>query len=208
MNSIVLVVSLIGLTASAPAMASVIFTTGGPPPTFSADPAEGYPIGQPSTGATFTAVAETFTPGATFDLGEIDVAVQNQSGTNELTILIESGASRPTTVLETFITTAPTAAPALVGVTSVLHPTLKKGTKYWLVLTTTGDAVDGWFIDPFGPSGGVKVQATGLPPWTDGGSSIKPAAELLSTTPEPSSGQLTVVCAGLLVVGSLKRKRL
>jgi hypothetical protein len=207
MNSTLLVVAVVGLTASAPAMASVIFTTGGPPPTFSTDQAEGYPIGQPSTSATFTAVAETFTPGATFDLGEIDVAVQNQSGTNELTILIESGASRPTTVLETFITTAPTAAPALVGVTSVRHPTLKKGTKYWLVLTTTGDAVDGWFIDPFGPSGGVEVQATGLPPWTSGGSSIKPAAELLST-PEPSSGQLTVVCAGLLVVGSLKRKRL
>jgi len=207
MNSILLVVAVIGLTASAPAMASVIFTTGGTPPTFSTDPVNGYPIGQPSTNATFTAVAETFTPGATFDLGEIDVAVQNLSGTNELTILIESGASRPTTVLETFITTAPTAAPAIVGVKSVLHPTLKKATKYWLVLTTTGDAVDGWFIDPFGPSGGVEVQAVGLPPWTSGGSAIKPAAEVLSA-PEPSSGQLTAVCAALLVAGSLKRKRL
>src|ERR1700682_2572753 len=189
----IIVISLFGLTLGWPAGASVIFTTGGSPITFSNDPANAYIISQDPTTPTFTAVAESFVPAATLNLGQIDLAVENFSGTNQLTVLLESGASRPPTVLESFDTTAPT-TPSILSIMSVQHPQLKKGTRYWIVLTNTGDAVDYWFVDPFAARG-VSLKVSGSSAWTASSGSTKGSVEVLSFAPEPSS-------AGLISIGA------
>jgi hypothetical protein len=193
-----IVISMIGITLAGPAGASVIFTTGGSPITFSADPANAYIISQDPTTPTFTAVAESFTPASKLNIGEIDLAVENFSGTNELMVLIESGASRPTTVLESFDTTAPATPSLLSIIMSVQHPQLKKGTKYWLVLTDTGDAVDYWFVDP-NAARGTSLQVSGSSAWMSSSGSTKGSADVLSQAPEPSSAGLISIGAALAV---------
>jgi hypothetical protein len=102
------------------------------------------------------------------------VGLHCRRGTNELTVMIESGASRPTTVLESLVTTAPT-TPSILSIMSVQHPQLKKGTKYWLVLTDTGDAVDYWFVDPNSPRG-TSLQVSCSSGWISSTGSTKASA--------------------------------
>jgi hypothetical protein len=200
-----IVISVAGLTLPAPALASIIFTTGGSPPTFSSNLANSYHIDQDPTAATPSAVAESFVPTVTVGLGEIDLAVANISGPNELMVLIESGVSAPTTVLESFNTTAP-ATPSIFKIMSVQRPQLTQGTTYWLVLTTTGTTIDYWFVDPFGPRG-TSVQDPGSSTWIPVSAATQGSAELLSAVPEPSSAGLISLGAALVMVGSLNRRR-
>jgi len=181
-----------------PAAASVIFTTHGSPPTFSTDPANAWQIAQ--SPSTFTTVAESFTPASAFDLGEVDLPVEFVSGTtNAFTLKIESGASQPTTVVET-LTSAGAASAVLVAVNSITHPHLNAGTKYWIVVTTTGDTAVEWFVDPINPRG-VSLQTQGSGSWTNSSGSTKGSVQLLSalSAPEPTTAALLAAGAALLI---------
>jgi hypothetical protein len=190
-----------GLCVCVPAAASVIYTTHGSPPTFSTDPLNAWQIvqgGPPSSSE--MAVAESFTPVSPFDLGEIDLPVEYVSGTNAVTVEIESGAARPTAVLEDFTTAAATSA-ILLKIPSVAHPHLSNGTKYWIVVTTTGNSWVEWFVDPGNPRG-VSVQDQGSSTWISSGGSSRGSVQALSATPEASSAALFAIGAVLLIAGS------
>jgi hypothetical protein len=133
-------IALVGLLGCLPAAATSIYTTGGTPPLFSNLPQNAWQIAQ-SGANTFTAVAESFVPATTLVLTDIVLPVENVSGPNELQLIIESGASQPTTVIETINTVAATSA-TLIDVPSALHPMLNAGTQYWIVVTTTGTTAD------------------------------------------------------------------
>lgn len=192
------------LCACMPAAASVMYTTHGTPPTFSTDPLNAYQIvqgGDPSS--TFMAVAESFTPASPFDLGEIDLPIEYVSGTNAVTVEIESGASRPTTLLEAFTPAAATSAD-LIKISSVTHPHLSNGTKYWIVVSTTGNSWVEWFVDPINPRG-VSLETQGSGSWTSSAGSTKGSAQVLSAIPEASSAALFAIGVVLLIAGSRRR---
>lgn len=196
-------VILFGLCASLPAAASVIYTTGGSPPTFSTNPANACQINIASNA--FSAVAEFFVPLETMDLGEIDLPLAYVAGTNAVTVSIQSGAGVPTTILESFTLAAPLTA-SLVNITSVTHPQLVAGTKYWVVVSITGDASVRWFVDPFSPRG-VSLQQEGVNTWFESSGSTKGSVQLLSAVPEPSTAVLLGLGAALLLIAGVRRKR-
>jgi hypothetical protein len=115
--------------------------------------------------------------------------------------------SRPTTVLEA-ITSAAATTPSLLSILSVAHPQLKAGTKYWVVVTTAGDAAVEWYVDPFSPRG-VSLQFLGSSAWTVSGGSTRGTVELLAGVPEPASARLCLAGILLFAAGGvgLSRRR-
>jgi uncharacterized protein (TIGR03437 family) len=174
-------------SATAVAQPTTIVSTFGPNDTTSTVDNDG--IGSPSPSNNIQdEFASSFTPSASYTLDSITIAVENLSGTNQLTVYLASGVSQPGSPIESFsLAGIPSVYPGTIEtVTSSLHPTLFAGTRYWVVvsaadLTNTYDAwalglvpIPGelyeqhefasstaWFAPPGSPTGAPPGDATG-----------------------------------------------
>lgn len=189
-------IALIGLSRLS---ASTVYTTGGTPVTY--DTLNAWNIGPFSS---FAAVAETFTPTSTAILGEIDVPVDQASGTGNLVvqILANGAGDTPGTVVESITMTVGTTR-SLVALQSSLHPTLQSGTKYWVDVTTTGSLTLNWFV-----ASDLNLRSTDMlfsGSWVASSQSTKGAVGILSQTiPEPSTFAMAVLGIALVVSRRLK----
>ncbi len=90
----------------------------------------------------------SFTPSIDATLDSIKFAASHFSGNNGLNVILMSdSAGVPETALETFNFTGLSPTGTLYTATSLLHPAMNQGTKYWVVLAPQGDGMFGWCED-------------------------------------------------------------
>jgi hypothetical protein len=163
--------------------------------------------------ATFQSIGAPFTPGANYSLTEIDVALQYLSGTNAVTLALETDSSGvPGTVLEAW---ALTSLPDFSSTSSVLQmetPTspilLLAGTQYWVVaIPGAADTTAGWNFANTGVTPNLDVLDTVGGTWFTDTSNSNPAFDVqgnLTSAPEPSTALFAA--GGLLLLGFARRR--
>jgi hypothetical protein len=208
--------ALAGLAAGH-ARADVIYSTFGPGDSY--DSAAGQQLVYEQIVSIIDFVAVSFVPSTTGSLDQVTVALEapdepyTVNVTSNLDWTFAGGTDGPGPALETFNATGDS-APQLLTFSSVLHPVLTAGTKYWVEVQTTpawntnGMGVGTWFNNDQNITGEVSkytmfCEFLCAPTTTD---TIAPAVEVTGfAVPEP--GMLVpVLIAGLAIgLGTLKR---
>jgi hypothetical protein len=191
--------------------AAIVYSTLGPNNSY--DTSGGSVIGGPNSFEGFFASGFSFSPSATVNLSQIDIAIGLITGANSFNLALRAadGASGgPGTVLESF--TVPGRMGLfgnnnpLIGLDSTTHPMLQTGTTYWLVATADGDTVAAWNVTNQGTHGTYySIQ---------GGREVLIPDQLVGAyqvsgdvVPEPAGGALLAVGAvGLLAYGWRRRR--
>jgi hypothetical protein len=133
-------VSLLGAAAVAPLSAqSVIFTNFGTGQTY--DPTNGLFVGNDPFVVGNLAEGDTFTPSATYTLGDLQLALSCFASCSDpfiVALTTDSGSDSPGSVIESFTFTGMLGSsgnlnPPIV-LDSVLFPTLTAGTQYWVTV--------------------------------------------------------------------------
>ena len=171
----------------------------------------GYTVSGSSTQIGLVISALPFTPGANYDLSQIDVALGYVSGTNSFMLsLVNDNGGRPgTTVLDSW-TVSTTAnlgtCCALDTVTPNGTDVLLGGVQYWLVAAPgAADSWAGWNWNTTGARGTVAQSTDGIswglfPNTTLGAFDV--LGNSVTATPEPSTAKLlgTALAAMLVLV--------
>jgi hypothetical protein len=193
--------SVLALILTGPATSAILTSTFGPGDTFLNGPP--YIIGN----AVFQAeIAAPFTPGITANLDTIRVAVSFTTGINDFTVYIAPDiGDQPGAPLESFTGLRFDAVPGILTLNSVLHPVLRAGSPY-LVVVTAPDLVNsqgGWHINDQGFNGLFARNFFGNFAWVQD-TSPTPAFDVSgSLVPEPSTFLSTF---GGLLIGAVSRQ--
>ena len=130
-------------------------------------------VGEPYPTAIEFIQGDAFTPvGSDFTLNTIELVGWLDNGPNELDVwLMSDGGGLPGEVIEAFHFSDAMGPggglinPVLMG-SSVLNPTLKEGTQYWLIASLTGpDASGAWNMNSIGDIGPHAVLRSDLGAW-------------------------------------------
>jgi hypothetical protein len=198
-----LIVLALAITSPS-ARAEVIFNNFGPGDTY--DVTNGWEVSSDQLVAMFFD-----TPGSSDYLFDgFDVTLFRMDGTDLFTVdLMTDAGGLPGSVIETFDISGTTDVPAIQSVASVLHPTLNKGDRYWLVVSP-GDAttVGGWSLSLDDTSGFAFSIDDGTT-WIveeDGTASAYRVYGTQAPIPEPAFYQLSALLA-LGGLGIVRRRR-
>jgi hypothetical protein len=191
-----LAVSFLSLLYASTAIASeIIYSTFGPGQSYSQE--SGWPVGTlpfPFDETQKMETAVSFTPSQSYTFESIDVAalLDSFSASNQFSVSLarDSGSNLPGAILEAFSFTGLADVPAVYSSSSVLHPQLTAGERYWLVMSSDNllDIYLTWFeADPF-LDGEIAYKNALYTDWVYGYDAM-PAFEVLGTTAvaEPSS---------------------
>jgi hypothetical protein len=157
------------------AHSQVLFTNFGPGLAYNT--ATGYFVNGVGTtcSAGKEALAEKFQPSSSAPFGDAKLALNLISGTNKLSIFLETDAGGlPGAILEQIDVTglAPANAGSVITANSFLHPPLVAGASYWLVaVALTPDTCAGWNENstgdtPTGTNSAFNNVASPTGPWT------------------------------------------
>ena len=198
--------------AAGAAPAATIFDTGTPDPGFFGWIGYDVFVGQK--------VAVAFTPDQTYTLDDVGVWMMsndwdNAGRTYTLSLQNDSGGADPTvpggSIIESWsmATAAVGWNPVLDVATSILHPTLTAGTRYWIVATSTEEA----FVDPvwvWGSSWDSILSANTTesisPAWQSGYTSGSAPGTLIHGTPSVPAPAAAALF-GLAGLGATRRRR-
>jgi len=191
------------LAFAIPARAGIVFDDFAPGDKF--NPVDGYVVSGGSDGV--LRVAAQFTAAASGELSSIRLALAYIAGTNDFTVslLTDDGDSPGATVLESIsLTDAPTYGGAYSPetVTSLLHPSLVSGTRYWVEVAAAAPSTMGtWNFNTTGANGLVFQTGNGVAPAT-----LPAFAVDVTAVPEPSSLTLCGVAMACAAGRALRRR--
>ncbi|QEH35054.1 hypothetical protein OJF2_35990 [Aquisphaera giovannonii] len=192
------------LAWAAPARAGIAFDDFGPGDAF--DQVEGYVAAGGGSFGVLT-VAAQFTSAASGELSTIRLALAYLAGTNAFTVSLraDDGGMPGSTVLESFSLADLPAyghpyAPE--SVTSVLHPSLVAGSKYWLEVAAADTSTLGtWNFNTTDASGLVSQTGSGTLTGT-----LPAFAVNVTAVPEPSSLALSGAALACVAASALRRR--
>jgi len=201
----------LALTAPSAARADIIFTNLGPGNSF--DFGSANPVGFDFFTGDRDAQADSFLPLADAILTRLAIGLTAFAGTNTAPVTVALAANAgnlPGFVIESW--TIPVGglsgfgAPSLpLFLTSILHPTLSFGTRYWV--TASGGVADpiAWNLTLLNDANPTATSVDGGVVWNRLG--LSPGAVQLegSIVPEPAS--LVLVATGLAVIAGFVRRR-
>jgi len=196
------------LFAVTPAQADIIFSDFGPGYGFYTG--AGWLISGVNSSWGLNTVAMDFTPGATYTLTQIDVAVGWDSGTNGITLsLNDSPYGVPGVALETWnLTGLPRDGVAIDTVTPLTQINLVAGTQYWIVAAGLSDTMAGWSWNSIGETGNFALDMGSgwgaYPGQRQGAFDVQGSSS--SSTPEPATALFAAAGLGLLAVFRRKRR--
>jgi hypothetical protein len=156
-----------------------------------------YPIGSPVFQED---IAADFTPGFTATLDTIRVAVSFQSGLNDFTVYIAPDiAGAPGLPLESFTGLSFPAMPSILTLSSVSHPLLTEGSRYWIVIAAAdpANAQGAWYANDQGLSGVLARNVFGNFVWTLDPESPTPAFDVRGSAAVPEPSTFPLALAGL-----------
>ena len=202
----VLVSLAIMALAEIPGMASTVFDTYGPGNTYTDN--QSYPVGGFRTVVT---VGFQFTPSATGQLSEIDVAFGYVVGSKQVTISLDTDAGNsPGSPIESYTFTDDVLyydnrpnnyiEGTVYALYSTLHPVLTSGTNYWLVASGPQNSDNGWYLNSLGITGNSYVSSGYGTPLTSRTLGTFRVTEADVSTPEPTAFGLTGL-GGLMLAG-------
>jgi len=199
------------LFAVTPAQADIIFSDFGPGYGFYTG--AGWLISGVNSSWGLNTVAMDFTPGATYTLTQIDVAVGWDSGTNGVTLsLNDSVSGLPGVALETWnLTGLLRDGVAIDTVTPLTRINLVAGTQYWIVAAGLSDTMAGWSWNDIGETGNLAADL-GSSGWRSYSGMRQGAFDVLgsssssSSTPEPAAALCAAAGLGLFAIFRRKRK--
>lgn len=205
----VLIVSFLSVT---PAHSDVIYSALLPGESFTTTSALvlGTYLEGPPPSQTLVAIqwGFSFTPTIDATLDSIKFAASYFSGNNGLNVILMSdSADVPGTALETFTFTGLSTVGTLYTASSVLHPVMNQGTKYWVVLAPQGDGVFGWYEDDSLP-GPLAARRDLLASNTDwfAVSALHPTYFAVEGTVVPIPGAVWLLGSGLLGLVAIRRR--
>lgn len=198
----VLAVLALLLSRGGPARADIVFSTFGPDNSF--DPNRTYEvINQPFPPALVIAQAMAFTPlGSAFSFDRIEMAVAATNTIGRLPALDVSLARDaggvPGPIIETLHISDVT-VPGIYSATSVDQPSLKEGTRYWLIAQADVTTEAQWFFNSVGEVGMVATRVTPIEAWSP--SEAPQGAFRIYGTPVPVPGPTTLLLLGIGTLG-------
>lgn len=220
MPNVLIGISIFALSAVLLPGATVIYSNFGPAMSFTpygwyitgSNPATPVGAGAPIQNQT---VAMAFTSTGNYNLGDIQLALGLQSGTNLVNVYLESDSGGlPGAVLESMSLTGLTAfmypgtgGGSVLGADSTTHPQLLAGDQYWVVVQAgASDTVAEWNeVDngdrTTGTNQALNYHDSATGPWTASNQCCRSVFEVDAATSSPSVPEPSA--AALLITGAI-----
>jgi len=175
----------------------------------------GYTVSGPTSGVGSIISAMAFTPGANYDLSQIDLAMSYVSGTNSFTLeLVNDNSGQPgSTVLESWTINSMPGLGTCCGLDTVTSTgvLLQGGVQYWLEAVPPSDLFGAWNWNNTGATGTFAQSLDNGATWnrfnnTNGAFDV--LGNVPTATPEPSAAMLLgTALASMLVLFHLGSRR-